>query len=105
MPVEHVESESERLVRESHEKQDADTVAASGAGTSETRTLSEHSFMQFVHMAENERKREQEIQNKCLHSLLAQTEQRRDNGGRGVSLSDFQTTRPLPVASASEPKD
>ena len=77
MPVENVESESERLARESQEKQDADTVAASGAGTSETRPLSEHSFMQFVHMAENERKREQEIQNQFLHSLLAQTEQDR----------------------------
>ena len=31
--------------------------------------------------------------------------QRRDNGGRGVSLSDFQSTRPLPFASASEPMD
>ena len=91
MPVEHVESESERLARESQEKQDADTAAAaSGEGTSETRPLSEHSFMQFVHMVENERKREQEIQNQFLHSLLAQTEQRRENGGgRGVSLSDF----------------
>ena len=89
MPIEHVESESDRLARESKEKLDADTATASGAGTSETRPLSAHSFMQFVHMAENERKREQEIQNHFLHSLLAQTEQRRDNGGRGVSLSDF----------------
>ena len=106
MPVEHVESESERLARESQEKQDTDTAAAaSAAGTSETRPLSEHSFLQFVHMAENERKREQEIQNQFLHSLLAQTEQRRDTGGRGVSLSDFQSTRPLPFASASEPMD
>ena len=107
MPVEHVESESERPARESQEKQDADTAAAaSGAGTSETRPLSEHSFMQFVHMVENERKREQEIQNQFLHSLLAQMEQRRENGGgRGVSLSDFQSTRPLPFASASEPMD
>ena len=39
MPVEHVESESEHLARESHEKQDADTAAASGAGPSETRPL------------------------------------------------------------------
>ena len=106
MPVENVESESEHLARESQEKQDADMAAASGAGTSETRPLSEHSFMQFVHMAENERKREQEIQNQFLHSLLAQTKQTRENGGgRGVSLSDFQSTRPLPFASASEPMD
>ena len=61
MPVEHVESESDCLARESQEKQDADTATASGAGTSQTRPLSEHSFMQFVHMAANERKREQEI--------------------------------------------
>ena len=105
MPVEHVESESERLARESQQKQDADTATTSGEGASQTRPLSEQSFMQFVHMAENERKREQEIQNKFLYSLLAQTEQRRDNGGRGVSLSDFQSTRPLPFASASEPMD
>ena len=105
MPVEHVESESEHLARESQQNQDADTATASGEGASQTRPLSEQSFLQFVHMAENERKREQEIQNKFLHSLLVQTEQRRDNGGRGVSLSDFQSTRPLPFASASEPMD
>ena len=61
MPVEHVESKSKCLARETQEKLDADTAAAaSGAGTSETRPLSEHSFMQFVHMAEtkgNENKR------------------------------------------------
>ena len=74
MPVEHVESESEHLVRESQEQQDADTAAANRESTSHTRPLSEQSFLQFVHMAENERKREQEIQNKFLHSLLAQTE-------------------------------
>ena len=36
MPVEHehVESESERLVRESQEKQDADTAAANRESTS-----------------------------------------------------------------------
>ena len=105
MPVEHVESESDRLARESQEKQDADMAASNGAGTSETRPLSEDSFMQFVHMAENKRKREQEIQNKFLHNLLAQIERRRDNVGRGVSLSGFHSTRPVPFASTSKPMD
>ena len=61
MPVEHVESESECLARESQQKQDADTPTASVEGASQTRPLSEQSFMQFVYMAENKRKREQEI--------------------------------------------
>jgi hypothetical protein len=41
-----------------------------------------------------------------MHHILSQNrEQGRDNAGRGVSLSDFQNTRPLPFASAAEPMD
>ena len=64
MLVEHEESKFNHLARESQEKQDADMTVASGASTAQTRPLSEHSFMQFVHMVENESKWEQEIQNK-----------------------------------------
>jgi hypothetical protein len=39
-----------------------------------------------------------------MHHIMSQNrEQGRGNGGRGVSLSDFQNTRPLPFASAAEP--
>jgi len=51
------------------------------------------------------RKRDQEVQNKFMHDLLSQTGQGRDNGGRGVSLAEFQNTRPLPFASAPKPMD
>jgi hypothetical protein len=40
-----------------------------------------------------------------MHNLVAQTRQGSENGGWGVSLSDFQNTRPLPLASAPEPMD
>ena len=58
-----------------------------------------------MQLVEEERKRDQEIQNKFIHHILSQTRQERDNGGQGVSLSDFQNTRPLPFSSAPEPMD
>jgi hypothetical protein len=41
-----------------------------------------------------------------MHHIMSQNhEQGQDNGGRVVSLSDFQNTRPLPFASAAKPMD
>ena len=58
-----------------------------------------------MQLVEEGRKRDQENQNKFMQHILSQTGQGRDNGGRGVSLSDFRNTRPLPFASAAEPMD
>jgi hypothetical protein len=61
--------------------------------------------MQFTQLVEERRQRDQEVQNKLVHHILLQGGQRRDNGGRGMSLSDFKNTRPLPFASAPKPMD
>jgi hypothetical protein len=58
-----------------------------------------------MELVEERRQRDQEVQNKIVHHILSEGEQGRDNGGRGVSLSDFQNTRPLPFALALEPMD
>jgi hypothetical protein len=104
-PVDPVETKSERLDREIREKQNAEATAARGDTSSQTRPISEKSFMQYVQLVEAGRKRDQEVHNKFMHDLLSQTGQRGDNGGRGVSLAEFQNTRPLPFASAPEPMD
>jgi hypothetical protein len=62
--------------------------------------------MQYMQLVEERRQRYQEVQIKFMHDIMSQKrEQGRDNGGRGVSLSDFQNTRPLPFAFAAEPID
>jgi hypothetical protein len=61
--------------------------------------------MQYMQLVEERRQRDQEVQNKLVHHIPSQGGQGRVNGGRGVSLSDFQNTRPLPFASAPEPMD
>jgi hypothetical protein len=58
-----------------------------------------------MQLVEERCQRDQEVQNKLVHHILSQGGQGRDNEGRGVSLSDFQNTRPLPFASTLEPMD
>jgi hypothetical protein len=58
-----------------------------------------------MQLVEGRRQRDQEVQNKLVHHILSQGGQGRDNGGRGVSLADFQNTRPLPFASTPKPMD
>ena len=71
-PVDGVETKNERIVRETRETEDAD-AAARGEAWSQTRPISEQSFMQYVQRVEEGRKRDQEVQNKFMHDLLAQT--------------------------------
>ena len=61
--------------------------------------------MQYLQLVEEGRKRDQENQNKFMQDILSQTGQGRENGRRGVSLSDFQNTRPVSFATAAEPMD
>ena len=103
LSVERVENETERLAREVQERQDAEVTTTRGESTSQSCPVMEQSFMQFMQMVEDRRRRDQKIQNQFMHNLLSQAGQGRDHEGRGVSLSDFQNTRPLPFASAPEP--
>ena len=56
-------------------------------------------------MVEEGRRRDQEAQNRFMEGLLVQAGAGRNNGDRGVSLSDFQNARPLPFATSPEPMD
>ena len=105
MPVEHVETEDQRLAREAQQKQDADTAAARGEASEQSQPVTQQSLMQYLQLVEEGRKRDQENQNKFMQHILSQTGQGRDNGGRGVSVSDFQNTRPVSFASATYPMD
>jgi hypothetical protein len=82
------ETESERITRETQQKEDAD-AATRGSASNQTTPISEQSFIQYVRLVEEARKRDQEVQNKFMHDLLAQTGQRRENGRGGVSLAEF----------------
>ena len=105
MPVERVETETERLAREAREKEDADSAAARGEASIQSQPVTEQSFMQYMQLVEEGRKKDQENQNKFMQHIMSQTRQGRDNGRGGVSLSDFQNTRPLPFATTAEPMD
>ena len=105
MPVEHVETEDQRLAREAQQKQDTNTVAARGEASKQSQHVTQQNILQYMQLVEEGRKRDQENQNKFMQHILSQTGQGRDNGRRGVSLSDFQNTRPVSFATAAEPMD
>jgi hypothetical protein len=105
MPQDLVETENEHRYRETREKDNVEAASRSQTSIA-SQPMSEQSFMQYILLVEERRQRDQEVQNKLMHLILSQNhEQGRDNGGRGVSMLDFQNTRPLPFASAAETMD
>jgi hypothetical protein len=46
-----------------------------------------------------------ENHSKMMQDMFNQNRENRNNGGHGVSLAEFQNTRPTPFASAPEPMD
>ena len=83
------ESELQRQEREAREKHAAET----GGIPEPPRPISEQSFMQYMQLVEEGRRRDQEVQNKFLHDLLETQAGRARNGEpKGVTLSDFQNT-------------
>ena len=96
------ESELQRHEREAREKHAAET----GGIPQPPRPITEQSFMQYMQLVEEGRRRDQEVQNKFLHDLLETQAGRARNGEpKGVTLSDFQNTRPEPFARAVDPMD
>ena len=105
MSANQVETQNERRARETRQKTEAEAANRSQTST-DSQPMSEQSFMRFLQLVEERRDRDQEVQNKLMHHVLSQNrDQGQNNGGRGVSLSDFQNTRPLPFASTAEPMD
>ena len=99
------ETEQQRQEREAKEKADED--AAGGAIPPPPRLITEQSFLQYMHLVEETRRRDQENQNKFMQDIASRVGggAPRDNGARGVSLSTFQDTRPLPFATAVHPME
>ena len=79
MPVDDVETENQRIVREAQQKQDAKTSAARGEASEQSQPVSQQSLMQYLQLVEEGRKRDQENQNKFMQHILSQTGQGRDN--------------------------
>ena len=98
------ENEQQRQEREAKEKADAD--AGGGAIPPPPSLITEQSFLQYMHMVEETRRRDQENQNKFMQDIASRVGGApRDNGARGVSLSTFQDARPLPFATAVHPME
>ena len=95
-----METEDERMEREAKAKEEAEA-----ANRNQGHPITAQDFAQYIRMVEDGRRRDQETQNKFMEGLLTQAGAGRDNGARGVSLSDFQNARPLPFATAPEPMD
>ena len=62
-------------------------------------------FQQYMRGLEVDRRHYQESQAKSMQDFFANILNGRGNEARGVSLADFQNTRPVPFASAPEPMD
>ena len=52
MPVDDVETENQRLVREAQQKRDAETTAARGKASEQSQPVSQQSLMQYLQMVE-----------------------------------------------------
>ena len=81
MPAEGVETENERRIREAREKEDAEAATARGEASTQSQPISQQSFIQYMQLVEEGRKRDQEVQNKLMHHIMSQTGQGRYNGG------------------------
>ena len=91
-----IEIEDQRLVRETQQKRDA-KAAARGKASEQSQPVTQQSLLQYMQLVEEGRKRDQENQNKFMQHILSQTGQGRDNGRRGISLSDFRNSWPVSV--------
>ena len=69
MLVERVETETERLVREAREKEDANSAVARGEASAQSQGVTQQSLMQYMQLVEEGRKRDQEVQNKFMHHI------------------------------------
>ena len=96
------ESDIQRQEREIKEKQDADA----GGLPLPPRPITEQNFMQYMHTVEEGRRQDQERQNKFLQDLMeTQAGRARGEAAKGVTLSNFQDTKPVPFARATEPME
>src|SRR3954451_1140236 len=100
-----VETEDARREREAKQKQEADAAAEAENMPQAPHPMMHPDFQLYMRNMEEDRRRYQETQDKNMQDFFATVLTGRGTEARGVSLSDFQNTRPLPFAIAPEPMD
>ncbi|KAK1628025.1 hypothetical protein QYE76_002340 [Lolium multiflorum] len=96
------ESEEQRLEREASRRQ-ADE-AARNQFPPPPPPMTQQNFLQYMQMLEERQRVTMEQQNKFFQELLQQNRVERPEN-QGVTLSDFQNTKPISFAYAPEPMD
>ncbi|KAK1606552.1 hypothetical protein QYE76_030225 [Lolium multiflorum] len=97
------ESEVQRLEREAKQKEEADE-AARNQFPQPPPPMTQQNFLQYMQMLEERQRVTMEQQNKFFQELLQQNRVERPEN-QGVTLSDFQNTKPISFAYAPEPMD
>src|SRR4051812_1653798 len=87
--------ERRRLDQEAKQRESNMDVIVTGPSS---RPLTEENFMQYMQMMQG-------YQNRFMQEILKRIGPKLENKDIKVSLSDFQNTKPIPFASASEPMD
>jgi hypothetical protein len=99
------ESEAQRLEREASQKEEADAAAAGNQfPPPPPPPMTQQHFLQYMQMMEERQRVTLEQQNKFFQELLQQNRVERPEN-RGVTLLDFQNTKPISFAYAPEPMD
>ncbi|KAK1643793.1 hypothetical protein QYE76_061598 [Lolium multiflorum] len=97
------ESDAQRLEREAKQKEEADE-AARNQFPPPPPPMTQQNFLQYMQMMEERQRITMEQQNKFFHDLLQQNKVDRPEN-QGVTLSDFQNTKPISFAYAPGPMD
>ncbi|KAK1648029.1 hypothetical protein QYE76_065834 [Lolium multiflorum] len=97
------ESEEQRIEREARQKAEADE-AARAQFPPPPPPMTQQNFVQYMQMLEERQRVTLEQQNRFFQELLQQNRVERPEN-QGVTLSDFQNTKPISFAYAPEPMD
>ncbi|KAK1627255.1 hypothetical protein QYE76_001570 [Lolium multiflorum] len=97
------ESEEQRIEREARQKAEADEAARTQFPPPPP-PMTQQNFVQYMQMMEERQRVTLEQQNRFFQELLQQNRVERPEN-QGVTLSDFQNTKPISFAYAPEPMD
>ncbi|KAK1604415.1 hypothetical protein QYE76_028088 [Lolium multiflorum] len=98
------ESEAQCLEREAKQKEEADAAARAQFPPPQPPPMTQQNFMQYMQMMEERQRITLEQQNKFFQELLHHNRGERPEN-QGVTLLDFQNTKPISFAYAPEPMD
>ncbi|KAK1629507.1 hypothetical protein QYE76_003822 [Lolium multiflorum] len=97
------ESEEQRIEREARQKAEADEAARTQFPPPPP-PMTQQNFVQYMQMMEERQRVTLEQQNRFFQELLQQNRVERHEN-QGVTLADFQNTKPISFAYAPEPMD